>query len=162
MFHACHCRCIGTALQVSIWFGSKAKSKVWRGTPNLLAFVVWKLPTHSQSITMKWTGLTTCSNDTFLSITGLIPAEDWCQCGGACRVPQQPTRKMCVCCNEQAVLNDKRGRLRCIRHHPDFNAVALTPAVLHIVVNTMDEVRGYATNVNNWTNRFVEILFTIT
>ena len=42
--------------------------------------------------------------------------------------------------------------VHCITHHRDFASVCLTPAVLHIVVNSMEEVRGYGV-IEDWSNR---------
>ena len=74
-------------------------------------------------------------------------------------MPQNPTPKMCQCCAEHKALNDKMDGHECITEHPDFNPICLTPAVLHIVVNSMEEVRGYGINIDDWTNRYAEIPF---
>ena len=60
---------------------------------------------------------------------------------------------MCQCCMEHTALNDKTDGIDCIIQHTDFEAVCLTPAVLHIVVNSMEEVRGYGVNIEEWTHR---------
>ncbi|XP_072047499.1 uncharacterized protein [Amphiura filiformis] len=86
-------------------------------------------------------------------LEGVVPVDDWCDCD-CCNVPQNPRRKMCVCCHEQTAVDEKRAELQCITSHEDFEAVCLTPAVLHIVVNTLGEVRGYGVRLQNWTHRY--------
>ena len=66
---------------------------------------------------------------------------------------------MCVCCQEQDAVNEKRDDRLCIMDHPDFEAVCLTPDVLHIIVNSMEEVRGYGVRHQDWTNRLVAPMY---
>ena len=49
-------------------------------------------------------------------------------------------------------LEKKLQDVNCITNHRNFPAVCLTPAVLHIVVNSLEEVCGYGV-VEDWSNK---------
>ncbi|XP_072032762.1 uncharacterized protein [Amphiura filiformis] len=85
-------------------------------------------------------------------LEGELAVERWCDCNN-CDVPQNPTRQMCECCHEHTALDEKLEDYNCITEHPDFAPVCLTPAVLHMVVNSLKEVRGYGPGGDGWTNR---------